>query len=150
VAEAAAVEAVAPGEISPRRIDDDLKSVNQALAAVYDRCRIDRSRIGVGGFSDGATYALTLAVSNGDLFRAAIAFSPGGILAGEQRGLLRVFVSQGHATGPADRRTGDPVVQRLRAPGYPVTYRPFGGGHEGVGRDLRGRGSSTAEAAPPT
>ena len=50
--------------------DVDLESVNLALAAAYERCRIDRRRIAVGGFSDGATYALTLGVSNGDLFPA--------------------------------------------------------------------------------
>jgi phospholipase/carboxylesterase len=112
-------------------VDDDLESVNQALAAVYERCRIDRSRIGVGGFSDGATYALTLAVSNGDLFPAAIAFSPGGVLGGEQRGLPRVFVSHGTLDSVLPiETTGDPVVQRLRAAGYDVTYDRFRGGHE--------------------
>ena len=38
--------------------DLDLESVNLALAEAYERCRIDRRRIAVGGFSDGDTYAL--------------------------------------------------------------------------------------------
>ena len=75
--------------------DLDLESVNLALAEAYERCTIDRRRIAVGGFSDGATYALSLGVSNGDLFPAVIAFSPGGIVAGEQRGVPRFFVSHG-------------------------------------------------------
>jgi phospholipase/carboxylesterase len=66
--------------------DADLESVNLALAEAYERCNIDRARIGVGGFSDGATYALTLGVSNGDLFPAIMALSPGGILGGQQVG----------------------------------------------------------------
>jgi phospholipase/carboxylesterase len=112
-------------------VDDDLESVNQALAAVYERCRIDRTRIAVGGFSDGATYALTLAVSNGDLFPAAIAFSPGGIVGGQQVGAPRIFVSHGTLdTVLPIARAGDAVVKTLRDAGYPVTYRRFRGGHE--------------------
>ena len=85
--------------------DVDLESVNLALAAAYERCRIDRRRIAVGGFSDGATYALTLGVSNGDLFPAVLALSPGGIIGGEQRGAPRVFVSHGTEDTRAPDRT---------------------------------------------
>jgi phospholipase/carboxylesterase len=112
-------------------VDGDLESVNLALAEAYERCDIDRSRIAVGGFSDGATYALTLGVSNGDLFPAIMALSPGGIVAGEQVGVPRVFVSHGTLdTVLPIERAGDAVVAKLRAAGYPVTYRRFRGGHE--------------------
>jgi phospholipase/carboxylesterase len=111
--------------------DLDLDSVNLALAEAYDRCSIDRRRIAVGGFSDGATYALTLGVSNGDLFPAVIAFSPGGIVAGEQRGAPRFFVSHGARDSVLPiGRAGDAVVRKLRQAGYPVTYRRFQGDHE--------------------
>jgi phospholipase/carboxylesterase len=112
-------------------VDEDLETVNLALAQAYERCRIDRTRIGVGGFSDGATYALTLAVSNGDLFPAAIAFSPGGVLGGEQRGAPRIWISHGTADGVLPiATTGDAVAARLREAGYEVEYRRFAGGHE--------------------
>ena len=111
--------------------DLDLETVNLALAAAYERCEIDRDRIAVGGFSDGATYALTLGVSNGDLFPAVIAFSPGGIVAGEQRGVPRFFVSHGtHDSVLPIGRAGDAVAKKLRSAGYPVTYRRFDGDHE--------------------
>ena len=111
--------------------DLDLESVNLALAEAYERCTIDRRRIAVGGFSDGATYALSLGVSNGDLFPAVIAFSPGGIVAGEQRGLPRFFVSHGTLDSVLPiGRAGDAVVRKLRQAGYPVTYRRFRGDHE--------------------
>ena len=111
--------------------DRDLDSVNLALAEAYERCEIDRRRIAVGGFSDGATYALTLGVSNGDLFPAVIAFSPGGIVAGEQRGVPRFFVSHGtHDSVLPIGRAGDAVVKKLRDAGDPVTYRRFDGDHE--------------------
>ena len=111
--------------------DLDLESVNLALAEAYEHCTIDRRRIAVGGFSDGATYALTLGVSNGDLFPAVIAFSPGGIVAGEQRGVPRFFVSHGTRDSVLPIATaGDAVVRKLRQAGYPVTYRRFRGDHE--------------------
>ena len=111
--------------------DLDLESVNLALAEAYKRCTIDRKRIAIGGFSDGATYALTLGVSNGDLFPAVIAFSPGGIVAGEQRGAPRFFVSHGTADSVLPiGRAGDAVVKKLRNAGYDVTYRRFRGDHE--------------------
>ena len=111
--------------------DLDLESVNFALAEAYERCTIDRRRIAVGGFSDGATYALTLGVSNGDLFPAVLALSPGGIVAGEQRGVPRFFVSHGTLdTVLPVGRAGDAVVKQLRDAGYRVTYRRFRGGHD--------------------
>jgi phospholipase/carboxylesterase len=111
--------------------DLDLESVNLALAEAYERCTIDRRRIAVGGFSDGGTYALSLGVSNGDLFPAVIAFSPGGIVAGEQRGVPRFFVSHGtHDSVLPIAKAGDAVVRKLRQAGYPVTYRRFRGDHE--------------------
>jgi phospholipase/carboxylesterase len=111
--------------------DLDLASVNLSLAEAYERCNIDRGRIGVGGFSDGATYALTLGVSNGDLFPAIMALSPGGIVGGQQVGVPRVFVAHGTLdTVLPIARAGDAVVKTLRDAGYPVTYRRFRGGHE--------------------
>jgi phospholipase/carboxylesterase len=111
--------------------DLDLESVNLALAKAYERCTIDPRRIAIGGFSDGATYALTLGVSNGDLFPAVIAFSPGGVVAGEQRGVPRFFVSHGTRDSVLPiARAGDAVVKKLRSAGYSVTYRRFRGDHE--------------------
>ena len=113
-----------------QELDEDLESVNGALAAVYERCDVDHTRVFVGGFSDGATYALTLAVANGDLFPAVIAFSPGGVDGGQPVGKTRVFVSHGTLDPilPIET-TGDAVVRRLREAGYRVTYHRFEGGH---------------------
>ena len=79
--------------------DTDLQTVDRALAEAFRRCPIDPGRVGVGGFSDGATYALSLGLANGRLFRAVIALSPGGIVGGEREGKPRISSRTGDATG---------------------------------------------------
>jgi predicted esterase len=111
--------------------DTDLPFVNRALARAFARCTVDPRRIAVGGFSDGATYALTLGVANGDLFRAIMALSPGGILADDDVGKPRVYIAHGtldHVLPMS--RTSDVIVRELRSSGYRVTYRKFRGGHK--------------------
>lgn len=109
----------------------DVQFLDRALRAVFERCRIDPARVALGGFSDGASYALSLGVSNGDLFTHLIAHSPGFFSPeGPGIGKPRIFVSHG------TRDTIIPVsisreatVPELRRRGYDVTYREFDGPH---------------------
>src|SRR5260221_14276362 len=64
----------------------DVAFIDRALARVFDTVSVDPARIAVGGFSDGASYALSLGLVNGDLFRRVVAFSPGFIVAGPPQG----------------------------------------------------------------
>jgi phospholipase/carboxylesterase len=88
-------------------------------------------RITLGGFSDGATYALSLGLRNGDLFPRVVAFSPGFIVEGPPHGTPRFFVSHGTADTilPIDSCSRR-IVPALRQRGYDVTFREFDGGHE--------------------
>ncbi len=111
--------------------DVDLESVDLAAAEAWDRCPIDRKRLALGGFSDGATYALTLGVANGDLFPAVIALSPGGIVADTRRGSPRIFVSHGTEDEVLPiAGASDTIVPQLQEAGFDVTYRRFRGNHE--------------------
>jgi predicted esterase len=113
--------------------DEDLPFVDRALKRAFARCRIDPRRVGVGGFSDGATYALTLGIVNGDLFRGIIALSPGGVLGENAVGKPRVFIAHGTADNVLPiSQTSDRIVKALRSSGYRVTYRKFRGGHKVV------------------
>lgn len=84
----------------------------------------------IGGFSDGASYALSLGRANGDIFDSVIAFSPGFEAAQIQVGSPRVFISHGtdDRVLPIDRCSRR-IVPALEAAGYEVTYREFEGGH---------------------
>lgn len=108
----------------------DVAVLDYALTAVFRRFPVDARRIAIAGFSDGASYALSLGVGNGDLFTHAMGFSPGFVVPGPRRGRPSIFVSHGRddTVLPIDR-CGRPVVAFLREEGYTVRYLEFEGGH---------------------
>ena len=108
----------------------DVRFIDSALKYAFARCAIDPRRLVLGGFSDGASYALSLGLANGDLFTHIVAFSPGFIASAAHRGRPRIFVSHGTddavlPIGNASRR----LVPALRTAGYDVTYHEFIGPH---------------------
>ena len=66
---------------SPRSSD----RVVRALEQVFARHAVDAGHLAIGGFSDGASYALGLGLANGDFFRDVLAFSPGFVPPGGPR-----------------------------------------------------------------
>jgi phospholipase/carboxylesterase len=110
--------------------DVDVPVVERAVAEAMARCRIDPRLVAVGGFSDGASYALTLGLTNGDVFRAVIALSPGGAHTDSRVGAPRVFVTHGTGDPVLPVEGSDGIVRSLRNDGYQVTYRRFSGVHE--------------------
>jgi len=108
----------------------DVKFIDEALSATFERCAIDTQRLAVGGFSDGASYALSLGITNGDLFTHVIAFSPGFMAPAHQVGAPHIYISHGthDAVLPIDRcsRRLVPVLERA---GYDVRYHEFDGPH---------------------
>ena len=108
----------------------DVDHIDAALRETFAAVPIDRGRIGVAGFSDGASYALGLGLANGDLFARIIAFSPGFIPSGPRQGNPAVFVSHGtHDDVLPLGSTSRKIVPALERDGYDVTYREFDGGH---------------------
>lgn len=108
----------------------DVARIDRALADVFRRFAVDPACLGIGGFSDGASYALSLGLINGDVFRRVIAFSPGFAAPTQTRDQPRFFVSHGTEdeilpVAVCSRR----LVPRLRNSGYEVVYREFEGGH---------------------
>src|ERR1043166_2613292 len=64
----------------------DVAFINHALQAVFSRYNVDARRIALAGFSDGASYALSLGLANGDVVPNVIAFSPGFMVRAVRRG----------------------------------------------------------------
>jgi phospholipase/carboxylesterase len=113
------------------RYGPDIDFLNRALASAFDRCNVDRRRLAIGGFSDGASYGLSVGLANGDLFTHVLACSPGFIIPpGATRGRPRVFISHGKSDRilPIDS-TSRKIVPQLEQGGYAVKYREFDGPH---------------------
>jgi phospholipase/carboxylesterase len=113
------------------RFGADARRIDAALADLFARLPVDPARIGVLGFSHGASYALALGAANPRLFSTIIALSPGILVLPEApAGGQHVYVSHG-TRDPIQpfRRTRFSFVPRLLALGFRVTFRPFEGGH---------------------
>lgn len=108
----------------------DVAFLDRALEHTFSRCAVDPERIAAEGFSDGASYALSLGITNGDLFQHVIAFSPGFMAPQDQRGAPRIYVSHGtdDRVLPIDSCSRR-LVPKLRAAGYDLLYREFDGPH---------------------
>ncbi|TDC25802.1 phospholipase [Micromonospora sp. 15K316] len=107
----------------------DVRRVDGLLESVFAGYPV--REVVIGGFSDGASYALSLGLTNGDLVAGVVAFSPGFSAPLVTHGHPEVFVSHGvdDRVLPVDvcsRR----LVPRLHELGYDVTYQEFPGGHE--------------------
>ncbi|WP_230688670.1 alpha/beta hydrolase [Micromonospora sp. WMMC415] len=118
----------------------DVRRIDTLLTSVFAGHPVDR--VAFGGFSDGASYALSLGLTNGDLVDAVVAFSPGFAAPLVTHGRPRVYVSHGVAdpvlpVEACSRR----LVPRLRSLGYDVTYHEFPDGHE-VPADIRAEAGS--------
>jgi phospholipase/carboxylesterase len=108
----------------------DVESIDRALEDTFSRYAVDPERIAVGGFSDGASYALSLGITNGDLFGYILAFSPGFMAPAGQVGSPRIFISHGthDEVLPIDHCSRR-IVPQLQRAGYEVRYQEFEGGH---------------------
>jgi phospholipase/carboxylesterase len=116
---------MARGDFGP-----DIERLDAALERVFREYSVDAGLIGISGFSDGASYALSVGLSNGDLFSGIAAFSPGFVAASELRGKPGVFISHGtqDAVLPIDSG-GRYIHGQLEHEGYTVVYREFEGPH---------------------
>jgi phospholipase/carboxylesterase len=108
----------------------DVKFLNRALELVFEMLAIDGRRVFMGGFSDGASYAISLGLLNGDLFSRVMAFSPGGVIDGPWVGKPRFYISYGKRDPIVPLNKSREIVGELNMRAYGVTGREFDGGHE--------------------
>ena len=114
-----------------RLFGEDTNRMEQALGAALRAADADHRSVVLVGFSDGASYALSLGLANPSLFRGVVAIAPGFHL--EPAAInprQRLFI----AHSPTDRvlgfeRTRDGIVAPLRRAGFDLRFRPFDGGH---------------------
>ena len=109
----------------------DVKFLNRALELVFEMLAIDANRIVIGGFSDGASYAISLGLLNGDLFKGVMAFSPGIVIEGPWVGKPPFYISHGkHDPILSIEKCSRRIAADLNAHAYGVALKEFEGGHE--------------------
>ncbi len=112
------------------RFGPDVAFLDKALARVFGLVPVDPKRVAIGGFSDGASYAISLGLQNGDLFTHVAAFSPGFVVGRERRGRPIFYVSHGRRDGILSfDATSRRIVPALEDAGYSVRFEAFDGPH---------------------
>lgn len=124
-------------KVSPR-YGKDLKALDAALADLFARVAIDPKRIGMMGFSNGATYALSVGTANPGLVSTVIAFSPGPAFLGKSGPTQRIFISHGEQDEVLPYSYTRGVVARIRVRKIPLMFESFKGGHN-VPMDIRAK-----------
>jgi phospholipase/carboxylesterase len=108
----------------------DVAAIDGALSEIFERYAVDPERVVLAGFSDGASYALSVGTANGELFRHIIAFSPGFAVPSGQSGSPRIFISHGtQDTILPIGLTSRMLAPMLQVADYDVTYVEFDGQH---------------------
>jgi phospholipase/carboxylesterase len=112
-------------------IGEDVEIIDRALEATFARVKVDPNHIALAGFSDGASYALTLGIANGNLFSHVMAFAPGFLSPVDRSGRPAILIVHGNQDGILNQdNTIDNIIPFLRALGYSVEFHPFDGGHQ--------------------
>jgi phospholipase/carboxylesterase len=117
-----AAPAPAPGE--------DLPRIRAAMTALGVRRPTDAARTAIGGFSDGASTALTIGLAHPQLFGTILAYSPGMAFAPSRYDpAQRIFIAHGRKDAILPfANTEQSLVPGLKAR-VKVTFRPFDGEH---------------------
>jgi predicted esterase len=121
----------------PSDREEDVRNIKEAIRALSASSPLDGNRTAVMGFSDGASYALSVGMAHPGLFRTIIAFSPGYAFApASVRATQRIFIAHSRRDPvlPADNTRR--MVKELESAGFSPEVHWFNGGHE-IDRHLR-------------
>jgi len=117
--------------------DRDSVFIVDAMKYANRTVYMDTDHVGIGGVSDGATYALSMGLVYGDpSFTHVMVFSEGIPVLPRKQGHPKVFIGHGTQDNqmPIDV-TSRKIVPELVGEGYDVTYKEYDGGH-GAPRDI--------------
>ena len=115
----------------PKDDEADVANIKAAILALNGKVTIDPARTTVMGFSDGASYALSVGMAYPELFRTIVAFSPGYAFAPSRLETeQRIFIAHSRRDPilPADNTRR--MIQGLEHAGFKPEVHWFNGGHE--------------------
>jgi predicted esterase len=112
----------------------DLDFLEYAYDQIFRRYPVDAERLGLLGYSDGASYALSVGLSNPELFRAVMAWAAGFVAieheaAAQDTRRPAVLIEYGtHDELFPFEQVAVPMREQLEAFGCTVTFRVDQGG----------------------
>lgn len=110
---------------------EDVARIDAALAEALAKVNADPARLGIAGFSDGASYALSLGARNSERFSGIFGFSPGLIVPGDVGPPRKVVITHGEQDRVLPVAVArDVLAPMLRTAGFEVELVLFRGGHE--------------------
>ena len=112
------------------RYGKDLEALDAALADLFGKVAIDTQHVGIAGFSDGASYALSVGTANPQLFSTVMALSPGHSFTKKYDKEQRIFISHGEQDQVLPFSNARAIAARLRGRGMAVQFEAFPGRHE--------------------
>ena len=137
---------------SPRqlRFGKDVERVDAALAKLFASKAADPGRIVLIGFSDGASYALSLGLANPQLFAGIVALSPGFVVVpGTLSRTQRIFISHGRGDRILSFNVAEQDIHGLLVEvGLKPRFRPFDGDHR-IEREALSEGLAYALGTAP-
>lgn len=111
-------------------IGPDLDFMRRALASIYSRFAVDPDHRGICGFSDGASYALTIGLELGEQFTHIAAFAPGFTAPRSIGDHPKLFLAHGSHDRVLPLRLSLRLVPELKGLDLDVEFHEFSGGHE--------------------
>jgi phospholipase/carboxylesterase len=115
----------------PKDGEADVANIKAAIAGLSARVPIEPGRTTVMGFSDGASYALSVGMAYPDLFRTIVAFSPGYAFAPSDLDTKqRMFIAHSRRDPILPAENTRQMVKGLESAGFAPEVRWFNGGHE--------------------
>lgn len=112
------------------RYGKDLEALDASLADLFSKIAIDANHVGIAGFSDGASYALSVGTANPQLFTTVMALSPGHSFTKKYDKTQRIFISHGEQDQVLPFTNARAIASRLRSRGMTVQFEAFQGRHE--------------------
>jgi phospholipase/carboxylesterase len=126
--------------IKTESFESDSDFIERSLNYIINTYSINRDRVAALGHSDGASYALSLGLINGDIFKAIFAFAPGFVVRQQAfNGSSQVLIAHGSQDQILPLSCSrDRIVPALTEMKVPVTYLEFDGDHYWAGFEKAG------------
>lgn len=115
----------------PKDGEADVANIKAAIGGLAAKAPFEPGRTVVMGFSDGASYALSVGMAYPDLFRTIVAFSPGYAFAPPRLDTeQRIFISHSRRDPILPAENTRQMIKGLKSAGFAPEVHWFNGGHE--------------------